>query len=410
MKIVMTTLFGIEALTAAELTDLGYSRESLTVSDGQVVLDAGDLPGEIARTAAAAARLNVFLRTAERVLVQLAVFPAADFDTLFESTRALPWEDWLEPDVVFHINGYSRKSALFGISACQSLIKKAIVSRLLHARGLAPDSQLTEDPARGLIRIQFGIVADQVSIMVDTSGDGLHKRGYRPLMNEAPIRETLAAAILMVSHYRSGSGEALYDPCCGSGTIPIEAALMASQIAPGMNRRFAGEKWHLIGSRYYQEAREEAGERMVSGSAHWPDTPGQIEIFGADLDARAAELSQANAKRAGVDRLIRFRQADLLQLDLGELADWTGHSRHLVVCNPPYGNRLLDQQQAEAIYLGLGRIFLDRGQIRPDYRLSVLTPDEQFESLVNCRADKRRKLYNGMIRCTLYHYFKSRRM
>ena len=154
MKIVMTTLFGIEALTAAELTDLGYSRECLTVSDGQVVLDAGDRPGEVARTAAAAARLNVFLRTAERVLVQLAVFPAADFDTLFESTRALPWEDWLEPDVVFHINGYSRKSALFGISACQSLIKKAIVSRLLHARGLAPDSQLTEDPARGLIRIR----------------------------------------------------------------------------------------------------------------------------------------------------------------------------------------------------------------------------------------------------------------
>ena len=246
--------------------------------------------------------------------------------------------------------------------------------------------------------------------MVDTSGDGLHKRGYRPLMNEAPIRETLAAAILMVSHYRADGGEALYDPCCGSGTIPIEAALIAGQIAPGMNRRFAGEKWPVVGGRPYQEAREEARERMISDSAHRSVTPGQIGIFGADLDARAAELSLANARRAGVDRLICFRQADLLQLDLNELANWTGHSRHLVVCNPPYGNRLLDQQQAEKIYLGLGRIFLSQGRILPDYRLSVLTPDEQFESLVNCRADKRRKLYNGMIRCTLYHYFKSRRM
>ncbi len=404
MKIIMTTLFGIEALTAEELTGLGYARENIAVTDGQVMLDAGDLPGQSDRTVAAAARLNVFLRTAERVLVQLATFPAADFDTLFDSTRDLPWEEWLAPGIAFHINGYSRKSALFGIPACQSLIKKAIVSRLLRVRGMAAGSQLPEDRTRGLVRIQFGIVNDQVSLMVDTSGDGLHKRGYRPLMHEAPIKETLAAAMLMVSRFQPFSDEALFDPCCGSGTLPIEAALMAGQVAPGLNRAFAGESWSVMGLAPFQAARAEA---MAGMNLQPPDQP---FIFGSDISPRAVELAQANARRAGVDQLIRFRPGDLLQLKLADLTKWTGFSRHLVICNPPYGERLLDVQQAEAIYAGLGRIFLDRGMTRPGIRLSVITSHEQFENIVGGRADKRRKLYNGMIKCTLFHYFKQRRL
>ena len=257
MKVVLTTLFGIEALTADELTGLGYPREQLTISDGQVRLDPGDEPGSFSQTALAIARLNVRIRTAERVLVELASYPAADFDTLFDSARSLPWEDWIAPGAAFTVNGYSRKSALFGIPACQSLIKKAIVSRLLAARGQSPDSRLAEDPSVGLLRIQFGIVSDQVSMMVDTSGEGLHKRGYRPLQHEAPIKETLAAAMLMVSRFAPFSDEAVVDPCCGSGTIPIEAALLAFGIAPGLNRPFAGEHWPIVGAQPFRQAREE---------------------------------------------------------------------------------------------------------------------------------------------------------
>lgn len=396
MKIIMTTLFGIEALTAEELTDMGYARDNITVIDGQVQLKADDLP-------LAVARCNVFLRTAERVLVELAEYPASDFNTLFDRARNLPWEDWIAPGSAFVVNGYSRKSALFGIPSCQSLIKKAIVARLLAARGQAADSHLFEDPTLGMVKIQFGIVNDQVSMMVDTSGDGLHKRGYRPLQHEAPIKETLAAAMLMVSRFQPFGDEAMIDPCCGSGTLPIEAAMIACRIAPGLNRPFAGEQWPVIGSAPFRLAREEAMARMNLTPA------GQPFIFGSDLAPRAIEVSEANARRAGVEQIIRFRQGDLMTLTPAALTEWTGFSRHLVICNPPYGERLLDIEQAEAIYDGLGRNFLDQGMARPGIRLSVISPDGNFENIVGGRADKRRKLYNGMIRCTLFHYFKQRR-
>jgi putative N6-adenine-specific DNA methylase len=404
MKVVLTTLFGIEALTADEIGSLGYARDQIKVSDGQVQLSIGDGPDAVDQAARAAARFNVFVRTAERVLVQLAEYPAQDFDTLFDSAHALPWEDWIIPGAAFTVNGYSRKSVLFGIPACQALIKKAIVSRLLKVRGFAPDSRLPEDPAIGLVRIQFGIVSDRVAIQVDTSGDGLHKRGYRPLQHEAPIKETLAAAILMVSRFQPFSDEALVDPCCGSGTFPIEAALMAFGIAPGLNRPFAGEHWPVIGAAPYRLAREEAMARMDLTA------PEQPFIFGADLSPRAVEVSTANARRAGVEALVRFRQADLTAMTPDSLKSWTAYPRQLLVMNPPYGERLLDLQQAEALYASIGRSFLDRGMARPGIRLSVITPDEQFEKIVGGGADKRRKLYNGMIKCTLYHYYKQRRV
>jgi putative N6-adenine-specific DNA methylase len=396
----MTTLLGVEALTAGELAGLGYARERVALSDGQVRL----VCASEADAARAVARLNVNLRTAERVLLELGHFAAPDFDTLFDEVSQLPWEAWIAPDSAFHVNGYTRKSRLASVPACQALIKKAIVKRLLARRGQRPDSQLPEDEALGLLRIQFAIVGDQASLLADTSGDSLHKRGYRPLRHEAPIRETLAAAMLLASRYQSDRGEAVWDPFCGSGTIPIEAALMVLHAAPGIRRPFAAESWHLVGARAFAEAREEAASRITQAADTGP------QVFGSDLDPRAVELAEANAQRAGAAAAVLFRQQDARQTDLSDLPGWTGFARHLVICNPPYGERSLDLQQAEHLYADLGRIFLDRGLARPGIRLSVISPHEGFERLAGGPADKRRKLYNGMIKCTLYHYFKAREM
>lgn len=394
----MTTLFGIEAVTAAELAELGYDRDRITVSDGQVVLDAGE---SLADCVAAVARLNIHLATAERVLLQLASFPAVTFEALFDATRALPWEDTIPCGYAFHINGYSRKSRLFGVPACQSLIKKAIVDRLLEAWHLPPGSQLPEDSAKGLIRIQFAIVADHVTLMGDTTGDGLHKRGYRPLQHEAPIRETLAAAILRLARYRPGGPEALLDPMCGSGTFLIEAALLAARQAPGLNRPFAGEQWPLIGKEAFDHVRRDARAAIAAE----PEKPC---IFGSDLSEQAVTVTRNNARRAGVLAWIRVRQADVQEIKVSGLPKLTGFERHLVVCNPPYGERLLDPAQAEQLYRTLSKTFLEHGKPRPGIRFFVITPFERFESLAGAPADKRRKLYNGMIKCTLYQYFRKR--
>lgn len=397
MKIVMTTLFGIEAITADELVGLGYDRTQIAVQDGVVKLDAGEDNTAIAR---AVARTNIFLATAERVLVQLTEFEAATFDDLFDRTRQLPWEDWIPAGAVFTIKGYSRKSALFGIPACQRLIKKAIVGRLLQIQGMSADATLPEDEGNGLVRIQFGIVNNQVSLMVDTSGDGLHKRGYRPLQHEAPIKETLAAAMLRLVHFRSGFAEALVDPCCGSGTLLIEAAMMAAKLAPGMNRNFAAEKWPFIGREPFEQARDEA---LAAVS---PGTDEKIQIFGSDISPHAVEITLANARRAGVSNLITLRQADLFQLEANELKAWTGYDRQLIICNPPYGERLLDLEQAETIIRRLGQLCLGNGSIKSQFRLAVISPQDHFERIIGGKADKRRKLYNGMIRCTFFQYFR----
>lgn len=400
MKIVMTTLFGIESIAADELTAMGYVRDQIQITDGQLVLDIPDL----AQTREAVARINIGLRTGERVLLMLAQFPATDFDTLFDQTRALPWEDWLDRGAAFHVNGYSRKSALFGIPACQGIIKKAIVDRLTAAYHLAPGSPVPEDVDVGLQKIQFGIVSDRVTMMVDTSGDGLHKRGYRPLRHEAPIKETLAAAMLYLSRFRYDPEEALLDPFCGSGTIPIEAALMASHTAPGLNRSFAAERWNLIGKSVFDRAREEALARLIR------TVPAACNLFGSDIDAKAAELSQENARHAGVEGWIKFRHQDVLTSTLAEIRQWTGHTRLLVVCNPPYGARLSEQDEVLLLYQAMADLCLDPfGQAYEDLRLSIITPEERFEQLVGGKADKRRKLYNGMIKCTLYHYFRHHR-
>lgn len=398
MKLVVTTLMGVEALVGEELRGLGYPAESVSVQNARVVLDAGD------DYAAACARVNLWTRYGERVLLELGQAPAPDFDALFDATRALPWEEWIAPGQVILVDGYSRHSALFGVSACQSIIKKAIIERLAGVRGAGPGGRIEEDPARGTVPVRFGIVDDIVTYMADTSGAGLHKRGYRPLRNVAPIRETLAAALIRLSLWNPEGGEALVDPFCGSGTIPIEAALAARRMAPGRSRSFGSESWHVVGSTAFATAREEAAEIESRNRTL------QLPIFGSDIEPALTTLSAENAVRAGVGDTLRFYTADAIGgdgaggLDRARLDRETGSTRRLVVCNPPYGERLMDPETARAIQVGIGAACLPDGHLRDDCRLTVLSPDEAFERTVGCRADKRRKLYNGMIKCTMYHY------
>lgn len=395
MKIVMTTLLGVEAITGREMQDLGFDPERVNVRDGQVLYEAGE---DLAAVRQAVARCNVQLATAERVLLQLAQFPAETFDALFDQVQAMPWEEWIPPGHAIEVNGYSRKSKLYGIPACQRLIKKAIVNALLAKR--KNDAQiLKEDPALGRLRVQFSIVQNTVSVMIDTSGDGLHKRGYRPLRHEAPIRETLAAAMLRIARYSPDQGEALLDPCCGSGTIPIEAARMAAGIAPGLQRRFAAESWPYIGAACFVREKEAAAQNVR-------EAPSEPLVFGSDLSAKAIDISRQNAQHAKVDKWISLKTQDLFDLEPASLRAWIHQDRILVLSNPPYGERLLDENQAKALLQQFGRLWLKEKELKPPYRMSIISPQPQVEDLLGSSADKRRKLYNGMIPCTLYQYFR----
>lgn len=397
MKIIVTSLLGMESLIGEEIRALGYPATAVTVRNAMVELDAGDAYAE------ACARINLWTRCGERVLLQLGERPAPDFDALFDAARALPWEDWIEPGQVIHVDGYTRASELFSVSACQSILKKAIVERIISARGAQSPGRLAENPDKGMVSVRFGILDDVASFMVDTSGAGLHKRGYRPLRNVAPIRETLAAAMVRLSQWNPLSGETLLDPFCGSGTIPIEATLIAGHLAPGAHRSFSGENWAFVGRAVFDRAREEAGDLARPADAV------RSRVFGSDLDPRMVTLGQENAQRAGVPDRIGFFQADAFALDRPAMEAHVGSGDRLIVCNPPYGERMLSPEDALAIQDGIAEAYLPGGALREDLRLSVLSPDDLFERNIGVRADKRRKLYNGMIKCTMYHYFKHKR-
>jgi len=378
-----------------ELRMLGYPDGQIEALDGQVILTPD--PADFAK---AAARCNIWLRTAERVLAMIGKGRAATFDDLFDLTLTLPWEEIIPEGWAFHVNGYSRKSALFGIPACQGIIKKAIVNRVSNKRGLRPGAQLPEDELYGLLKIQFAIVEDTVSFMADTSGDGLHKRGYRPLAHIAPIKETLAAALILLSKWKPFGEEALVDPFCGSGTIPIEAALIAMNIAPGINRNFSAEKWPVIGVKAFQNAREEAMDLRDSEPVDAPF------IFGADIEEKNIKLSRENARRADVEQVVSFRRGDATTLTVEAIRSWTGYEKALIIANPPYGERVLDIEQAKDLFGRTGQVWLTGGKAREELRLSIIAPYESFESDFGGVADKRRKLYNGMIPCNMFHYFK----
>ena len=367
-KLCVPCLFGLEGLVADELRRLDMA--GVAAENGRVYFSGG--PEAIAAA-------NLWLRKGERVLLELGSFRAETFDELFEGTKALPWERLIPADGAFPVTGHSLNSRLFSVSDCQRIIKKAVVERLKGAYRL---QWFPETGAQHQIR--FAIMKDQVSLCLDTSGAGLHKRGYRPAHNAAPLRETLAAAMVDLARYR-GRGE-FCDPFCGSGTIPIEAALIAKNRAPGMDRHFAAMDWPALPAGIWDAAKEAARAKEFHGD---------YSILGTDIDPRAIEIARANARRAGVEDVVRFETADAMAFSRST-------ERGVIVTNPPYGERILEKQDAEALYRGFGRAL----QSCRGWQVYVLSSHTEFERCFGRQADKKRKLYNGMIKCDLFMYFK----
>ena len=367
-KMCVPCLLGLEGPIADELKRL--SIPDVAAENGRVYFGGSD---------AELARANICLRIGERVLIEVGSFEARSFDALFEGTKALPWESLIPADGAFPVKGYSLNSQLFSVSDCQKIIKKAVVERLKSKY------RIDWFPETGaLYQIQFSIMKDRVSLCIDTSGDGLHKRGYRPAHNAAPLKETMAAAMVTLSRYRGRDD--FCDPFCGSGTIPIEAALIAKNRAPGLDRGFTAQSWKSIPRRIWEDEREAARAREYHGD---------YRIVGSDLDPKAVAIAEENARRAGVDDVVRFEVADAMRFDRKT-------ERGVIVTNPPYGERIMEKQEAETLYRGFGRAFSEC----PNWQLYLLSSHTEFERCFGRQADKKRKLYNGMIKCDLYMYFK----
>lgn len=356
--------FGLEKVLRFEITRIGG--EEITVQDGRVSWS-GHL-GTLARA-------NLGLSTAERVQIVLAEYEADSFEALFEGMYQAPLEQFIGREDAFPVKGHSVNSALHSIPACQKILKKAAVKRLQKAyrtTGFLPETGSVH-------QLQFTILKDRVSLYLDTTGEGLHKRGYRRNANLAPIRETLAAGILDLGRVRSDS--VVCDPFCGSGTFLIEAARRACRIAPGLDRRFAAEQWESVPAEVWRTARAEALDRIDRNAA--------FEGFGWDIDPDAVRLTLENAKKAGVEKYLHVERRDV--------ADFKPVQEALTFCNPPYGERMLEQNDARKIYRTMGRVLTEP--------LYVICADAEFEKYFGRPADKRRKLYNGMISCQLYSYF-----
>ena len=360
--------FGLESVLSFEVKKIGG--EDITVSDGKV-----NFTGDFNTLA----RANICLSTAERVLIVLNEFRATSFEELFQGVKCIPLEDYVGRKDIFPVKGYSLNSALHSVPDCQSIIKKAAVERLKSKYNIN-----WFEESGNLVQIQFSILKDEVSICLDTSGAGLHKRGYRKNSNDAPIKETLAAGIVDLAHVRSNSK--VCDPFCGSGTFLIESAYKSLNIAPGLSRRFSAEKWDCIGKDVWSEERSKA----VAGVRRDSD----FEGHGFDIDDNAVELSLENCHKAGVGSKMQISQADILE--------YKNEEGTITMCNPPYGERMLEIKQAEELYTKMGQVFIGNSSA-PCY---IISPHENFEHFFGRKADKRRKLYNGMIKCQLFMYFK----
>lgn len=371
MKInfVIPCLLGVEGLIADELRTL--EAENVTAENGRVLFSGDEYM---------LARVNICSHFAERVQILVGSFHAESFTELFDGTKALPWEQWIGKEDAFPVKGYSLKSTLFSVSDCQSIIKKAVADRLGGKYGV---SWLEETGP--VHQIQFSIMNDAVSLLIDTSGAALHKRGYRPEANSAPIKETLAAAICSlakVKHYHT-----LYDPMCGSGTLLIEGALLAHNIAPGRSRSFSAERFSVLPRDIWKTERERADSLVKV------DT--DFRGYGSDIDPQAIKIAIKNAASTSVADKLSFRECDIREFKRMS-------ERGTVVCNPPYGERLLDTESARVLYREMGRVF----EKEHGWSYYIITPDEDFEGCFGRRADKTRNLYNGMIKCRLYMYFK----
>ena len=369
LQLVATCLFGLEHLLGEEIDALGYERVSTI--DGRVTF-IGDEE--------AIALSNVFLRYAERILIKVGSFEATTFTELFDGTYALDWDAFIGKLDAFPVKGHSIKSDLHSIPDCQAIIKKAIVKKLSSKYGIAifPEEQTK-------YQIEFFILNNTATLMIDTSGMPLHKRGYRRESNDAPIRETLAAAIVKTSRPREEV--LLWDPMCGSGTIAIEAAMMMNNIAPGKNRAFAAEAFPFISKTHWKNAREEAAEGEIRTG---------FEVFASDINPDCVELTKKNAYLAGVSGSVKSFVKNALDIS-------APGRRATIVTNPPYGERLMTLTEAENLYRAMGRHF----KTLTPWQIYIITSHREFEKFYARRADKVKKLYNGMIPCYLYQFFKN---
>ncbi len=368
IELIATATFGLEAVVAEELKFLGY--EQVTIENGKVTFTADK---------SAICRTNLWLRTADRVRLKVGDFEALTFDELFEKTRALPWADLLPENATFPVDGKSVKSTLFSISDCQAIVKKAVVESMKQRYR---KEWFAEDGPE--YKIEVSLLKDIATLTIDTSGEGLHKRGYRTGGGEAPLRETLAAALVQLARWKPDI--TLVDPMCGSGTIPIEAALIGLNIAPGMNRTFASEQWPTIEKSYWHEARRETHDLA--------DYDRELDVAGTDINNDAIEIARKNALEAGVEDAIHFQARPL-----SELSSKKKYGK--IICNPPYGERLKTLKEAEKLYKQMGKQFkkLDT------WSYYIISAHENFEALFGKKASKRRKLYHGNIKVHYFQYF-----
>lgn len=367
INLIATTTFGLEAVVKRECQALGF--ENIKTSDGKV---------EFTGTEADIVKANMWLRCAGRVWVKMDTFKAVTFTELFDQTKALPWADWIPEDGKFTVVGKSVKSTLFSVSDCQAIVKKAVVEKLKQ-------TYHTDwfDETGASYTIQVGILKDVVTLAIDTSGSGLHMRGYRANALDAPLKETLASAMIQLSYWRKN--RILLDPFCGSGTIPIEAAMIARNIAPGIHRKFASEEWERIGKDLWKKARVEAYQAI-----NYDVMP---EIYGSDIDPDAIELAKANAEKAGVDDCITFEVKPCQEIVLpGKYG--------VMITNPPYGERIGELKEVENMYRALGGIMKEN----PTWSTYLITSMEYFESLFGRKADRKRKLFNGRIKTDYYQF------
>ncbi len=368
LELIATATFGLEAVVKRELMHIGYTPQS--VSDGKVTFEADER---------AIPRANLWLRSADRVLLKMGEFPAGSFDDLFEHTRALPWSEWIPLDGSFPVTGKSIKSKLSSVPTCQAIVKKAVVENLKRRY------RMERFPETGpSFPIQVALLNDTATLTIDTSGTALHKRGYRHGAVEAPLKETLAAAMIELSYWNRG--RVLVDPLCGSGTIPIEAAMIGRNIAPGSGRRFAAESWPSLTQGSWKEARMEAYQSI--------DQEARVRIIASDIDSGAVRRACENARQAGVGGCIEFSATPLHRIEMKE-------DFGVVITNPPYGERIGEGTEVKKLYRQMGRIF----RANLTWSVYILSPEERFEKLYGAKADRKRKLFNGSIKVNYYQFY-----
>jgi putative N6-adenine-specific DNA methylase len=368
IDLIATSTFGLEAIVAQEIKDLGY--REISVDNGKVTFTADEI---------AICRANLWLRTADRIRLKVGEFKVTTFDELFEQTKALPWSDLIPVNAAFPVDGKSVQSTLFSISDCQSIVKKAVVESIKKRH---QTEWFKEDGP--LYRIEVSLLRDVATLTIDTSGTGLHKRGYRLSSSGAPLRETLAAALIYIARWQPEI--TLIDPLCGSGTIPIEAALIGQNIAPGINRTFVSEGWPTIPRELWREARKETHDLA--------DYNKELDLSGTDINPDSIKVARKNASEAGVENLIHFQ--------VKPLSAFSSKKKYgKVICNPPYGERLGSQKEVEKLYKEMGRLY----KTLDTWSWYTVTAHEDFERLFGKKASKRRKLYNGNIKVQYYQYF-----